>query len=95
MNARKAAGYLRSKRFAERVEAVKVRVQRDGDILRATSGHGWWTIRKSQQGRWYCSCPAWKFQQMPAEKRWCKHLQAALEQGLIERAPEGEKEVKG
>lgn len=33
----------------------------------------------SDKSHLYCSCPAWKFQKLPPNKRTCKHIKAFIE----------------
>ena len=35
-------------------------------------------IKEASDGSWYCSCPAWKNQKLPAEWRECKHMTQAI-----------------
>jgi hypothetical protein len=33
-------------------------------------------VTRAKDGSFYCDCPAWKFQRIPASQRVCKHLTA-------------------
>lgn len=34
-----------------------------------------YVITRYSDGSWYCGCPAWRFQKIPAEQRTCKHIE--------------------
>lgn len=36
-----------------------------------------YTIRQGRDGVVHCSCPAWRFQRVPAAQRSCKHVKKA------------------
>lgn len=65
----------------ELVEWVKVR--REGEHFRATSGRGWHTVSQSRLGVCACSCKDYEFQRAPDDEKCCKHLWAMFKQGLI------------
>lgn len=69
--------------FEARVSKVKVSLI-DGKV-KATSGKGWHVLKKAKMGpyvgEYYCTCMAWKM----GKDRWCKHLEAAAREGLIQR----------
>ena len=35
-------------------------------------------IKQSRDGSWFCSCPAWKNQNLAANERECKHMTQAI-----------------
>jgi len=70
--------------LAERAAEVKLTMMRGW--LKATSGHGWHTIKFSKaDGIAYCTCPAWKYSHEAPKHRWCKHLEAAHLKGLLKK----------
>ena len=36
-----------------------------------------YTVKQGRDGVVYCSCPAWRFQRVPARQRSCKHIRKA------------------
>ena len=47
-------------------------------ISSATNPGTRYTIKQGADGVVYCSCPAWKFQKAPVEKRSCKHIRKVM-----------------
>lgn len=49
----------------------------DGDSIPITGGHGNYEVR-FRGGVYYCTCTAWKMQNLPVDVRTCKHLRDTL-----------------
>jgi hypothetical protein len=44
----------------------------------SSSGNGTYTITKSANGSWHCSCPAWRMQHADPMIRTCKHQEQVI-----------------
>lgn len=47
--------------------------------VRGESGKTY-TVKAHADGSIHCSCPAWKFQNKPAQDRTCKHIKHVMAQ---------------
>ena len=48
-----------------------------GESVEVQGDSGRWTVKRTRSS-YFCSCPAWKYQRLPVQRRTCKHLKRIL-----------------